>query len=622
MKLVPDTSVVIDGRIGEIIENEYIGSQVIIPHAVVAELENQANNGRESGFDGLNELKYLQKLNDDGLISLSFEGRFPNKDEIKHASDGLIDALIRNTAVENDSILITSDKVQSEVAEAQGIDVKYLPQTFNDYEELEIAKFFDDETMSLHLKENVEITAKKGKPGNVKLVKVSEDKLSYNRLDEYAGDIVEKAHSDFKSFIEIEMDGAMVIQFRDYRISIARPPFSEALEITAVRPVVKVSLEEYELKNYLLDRLTNTAQGILIAGSPGAGKSTFAQAIADYLSQDLEKIVKTMESPRDLQVGDEITQYSPLENDMQKTADILLLVRPDYTLFDEVRKTRDFEIFADMRLAGVGMIGVVHATRPIDAIQRVISRLELGVIPSVIDTTIFIKDGFIDSVYDISMTVKVPTGMIENDLARPVIEVKNLETGKLISEIYTYGEQTIVMNVNEVEQERNGKSPLEKLVEKSIKKEIRHLAPKADVMIDSISPNRINLRVSEKYISQIIGKKGVTINKLEKKLGISLGVEPLVKKSKKKIKEDLNDFIFPMDCFGIHVDVTNNHIILNFSKSDVGAGFDIFAGDEFLFTATVGKNGTIRIRKDMELADILLSYIDEKVPILAKVRID
>ena len=81
-----------------------------------------------------------------------------------------------------------------------------------------------------------------------------------------------------------------------------------------------------------------------------------------------------MESPRDLQVGDTITQYAPLEGDMENTADILLLVRPDFTIYDELRKNHDFKIFADMRLAGVGMIGVVHATRPIDAIQRIANR--------------------------------------------------------------------------------------------------------------------------------------------------------------------------------------------------------------------------------------------------------
>ena len=90
------------------------------------------------------------------------------------------------------------------------------------------------------------------------------------------------------------------------------------------------------------------------------------------------KIVKTLEQPRDLQVPPEITQYAPLSGRFEKTANILLLVRPDYSIFDEIRKTEDFDVFADLRSAGVGMIGVIHATNPIDAIQRFMSRIEIG----------------------------------------------------------------------------------------------------------------------------------------------------------------------------------------------------------------------------------------------------
>ena len=54
---------------------------------------------------------------------------------------------------------------------------------------------------------------------------------------------------------------------------------------------------------------------------------------------------------------------------------IYLLVRPDYTVFDEVRRTNDFIVFSDMRLAGVGMVGVVHASSPLDAVQRFIGKI-------------------------------------------------------------------------------------------------------------------------------------------------------------------------------------------------------------------------------------------------------
>jgi len=448
MRIVPDTSVIVDGRITNIVqEEEFRGSEVIVPEAVVSELEYQANRGRETGFNGLEELKNLQGLHKKNTISLTFVGRRPTLEEISLSRGGEIDAMIRGTAKEHDAVLVTSDRVQSEVGKAQGLDVVFIKQEIMAYEELEISKYFDKNTMSIHLKEGVVPMAKKGTPGNINLVDIGKKPLRHSEIHAMAREIVERAKSDFKSFIEIEMEGATVVQFREYRISIARPPFSDGFEITAVRPVTRVSLEDYKLPDKLMSRLRDTAKGILISGAPGAGKSTFAQAVADFYSKDLRSIVKTMESPRDLQVGDEITQYAPIEKDMQKTADILLLVRPDYTIYDELRKSKDFRIFADMRLAGVGMIGVVHATRAIDAIQRIISRVELGVIPSVVDTTIFIDEGRVKAIYDVKLTVKVPTGMTEADLARPLIEIRDFDTGTLVNEIYTYGEQTIVMDV-------------------------------------------------------------------------------------------------------------------------------------------------------------------------------
>jgi len=428
MKIVPDTSVIVDGRITKIVqEDEFKGCEVVIPEAVVSELENQANRGRETGFNGLEELKNLQDLYNEGIIDLIYIGKRPTLEQISLAKGGEIDAMIRDTAQKTESTLITSDRVQMEVAKAQGLEVIYLKQEMIGYTELEIAKFFDEETMSVHLKEDVVPMAKKGTPGNIKLVKIGSRPLAYQEIESMAKEIMERTKSDFKSFIEIEREGATVVQFREYRISIARPPFSDGFEITVVRPVAKVSLKDYRLPDKLIGRLRERAKGILIAGPPGAGKTTFAQAIAEFYSKNLNSIVKTMESPRDLQVSAEITQYAPLERSMEKTADILLLVRPDYTIYDELRKTRDFRIFADMRLAGVGMIGVVHATRPIDAIQRILGRVELGIIPSIVDTTIFINNGNVEAVYDVALTVKVPSGMLEADLSRPVIEIRNFD---------------------------------------------------------------------------------------------------------------------------------------------------------------------------------------------------
>ena len=605
MRIVPDTSVIVDGRITDIVqEEEFKGSEVIIPEAVVSELEYQANRGRETGFNGLEELKNLQKLSKENIISITFVGRRPTLDEIALAKGGEIDAMIRSTAREHDALLVTSDRVQAEVARAQGLEVVYIQPEVLEYDKLEISKYFDKDTMSVHLKENVVPMAKKGKPGKIKLVKIGSKPLKRSEIHRMAREIVERAKSDLKSFIEIEMEGATVVQFREYRISIARPPFSEAMEITAVRPVAKVSLEDYSLSDELMERLRDTAKGIIIAGAPGAGKSTFAQAVAEFFSKEMNAIVKTMESPRDLQVGDEITQYAPIERDMQKTADILLLVRPDYTIYDELLKTRDFKIFADMRLAGVGMVGVVHATRPIDAIQRIIGRVELGMIPSIVDTTIFIEDGKIKAVYDISLTVKVPTGMVEADLARPVIEIRDFETGELVYEIYTYGEQTIVMEVSTV---AGRKTPAQLIVEREIEKEFSKRLPLGKFKVELESDERAKVWVEEKYIPQIIGKKGKTIEEIENNIGISINIEPL-----KKVEEK--------GLIKVPVDISGNYVVLEFGKDSIGVSYDILIDEEYLFTATVGKKGTIKIKKDIELAEMILEAVKKGVPIKARVR--
>ena len=607
--MIPDTSAVIIGAISEIIETEDIDyPEIIVPEAVVCELEHQANANRSEGIRGLKELQKLQQLQYEGELSISFKGRRPTNYDIKYAKSGEIDSIIRDLARSEMGTLLTNDKVQAETAKAQGIPVYFFKQQYKE-KPLSIEKFFDEDTMSIHLKENVVPMAKKGTPGHVNFEVLSEKRYSYKELKKIVDEILDKAKSDPKTYLESEKEGSFVVQSREYRISIAYPPFSEALEITIVRPVANISLDEYNLSEKLLNRIQTSAEGILISGSPGAGKSTFVQAIANYYSSKLNKIVKTMESPRDLQLPDEITQYAPLEGNMENTADVLLLVRPDYTIYDELRKNSDFNIFADMRLAGVGMIGVVHATRPIDAIQRISSRVELGVIPSIVDTSIYIENGKVTSVYETKMTVKVPTGMKEADLARPVIEVRDFETGELKNEIYTYGEQTIVMDMDLVNGTAEGerrKTSVEKIAEKEILRKVRKLLPKkAKVDVEVTSPERANIYIPEEFIPKIIGKNGKRIAEIEESIGISLGVEVIETKpvSKAPIEVDI-----------IH---TNKQLILDLGREKGRKNFDVYIAGEYLLTATTSKKGEIKIKKGIELSDFIIEAIEMGLEISA-----
>jgi ATPase len=297
-----------------------------------------------------------------------------------------------------------------------------------------------------------------------------------------------------------------------------------------VRPTTKLKLDEYHLEPKLVERLEDYHRGVLISGRPGDGKSTFAQAVAEYLAKK-GAVVKTMEQPRDMQVADEITQYSALEGDMALTSEILLLVRPDFVVYDEVRKTRDFEIFGDMRLAGVGLIGVTHANRAIDAVQRLIGRVELGIIPQVVDTVIHIVDGEVRQVLELDFTVKVPEGMYQEDLARPVISVTDFRSGSELFEIYTYGEQVVVMPVGEGgRRAKPGRGPPGgrggRIAPRTIAKAIEAVGIDGKVDVEVAGPGRAKLYLDDRDIPRVIGRGGEMIQSLERELGVRLQVEP------------------------------------------------------------------------------------------------
>lgn len=586
-KIVPDTSVIIDGELTEMIEKGKLKeAEIIIPEMVLDELQAQANRGLEIGFNGLNEIKRLREASKKNKkIKLSIVGRRPTEEEIRLAKKGRIDALIRDIASKSNAVLYTADLVQAEAAKANGLEVHYIEKKIR---KLPFEKYLDKETMSLHFKEGATPFAKRGKPGDVRLVKLEDKKYSGNEIRKMADDIIYIARQNNGQF-EINKHGAEVIQLGEYRIAITTPPFSSGREITVVRPIVKLKIEDYNLSQRLMNRLEKNSEGILISGSPGSGKTAFASSLAElYLKK--EKIVKTLESPRDLQVPPEINQYGQLDGSMINSADVLLLVRPDYTIFDEMRKTSDFKVFVDMRLSGIGMVGVVHASDPISAVQRFIGRVELGMIPHIIDTVIFIRAGKVERVYYLGLKVKVPTGMVEQDLARPVVEIRDFETNTLEYEIYTYGEENVVIPVKE-----NNKSPIENLAKNKIYDEIKKYDRNAEI---SLSGKRATIRVSNKVIPRLIGKSGKNIEKIEKKLGISIDVQPTVEALGREIKFDIGE--------------TGAYIVLSFRKGFVGKNANTYVNGKYLFTATIGKSGEIKISKSSQLGKELIKSITSK----------
>ena len=90
MKFVLDTSIIIDGEITRMLEAGEIeeGSEIIIPLAVLDELQSQASTNKEHGFVGLGEIKKMRDLCTKRKVAIRFVGQRPDYNDIRLAKHG------------------------------------------------------------------------------------------------------------------------------------------------------------------------------------------------------------------------------------------------------------------------------------------------------------------------------------------------------------------------------------------------------------------------------------------------------------------------------------------------------------------------------------------------------
>jgi ATPase len=571
-------------------------------------------------------------------IELKFSGIRPTLEQVKLASGGEIDAMIRSIAIDNKARFITSDFVQAEVARAKGLDVIYLKPQVGDFGPLGIDQFFDEHTIAVYLKERVAPSAKKGSINDMKLVKIRDQPTSEYELRAMAQEILERAKRDPDGFIEVEKRGITVVQIGSMRIAIARRPFSDGMEITAVRPIVDVTLKDYVKADLITRRITSEKRGMIIVGSPGSGKTTLAQSIATFLS-DSGFVVKTMEAPRELQVPDQITQYTMLDGSMANTADVLLLVRPDFVIFDELRKNEDFNVFADMRLAGLGMVGVIHANGVQDAVQRFSDRVDFSVLSQIVNTIIFVKQGVITKIYDVGFTIKVPEGMANEMHIRPVTIVTDHETGELVIDVFRYDGETIVMPMTAVISSSkttpqlphvqnigvsvapvgNIRSPVPlqdggvkkesderpgwKLMEKEIQREIGRYT-EGFVNVQMISDTKAIVYIDDTDVPAAIGKGGKNVSAIVNKIGIGIDIKPRSDFERQQIQPQKSEGEFNLGG-GIKIQTDKKQLTI-VAPDQSGKIVDVFAGKEYLFTATVNESGEIHLAKNSSIAQEMI----------------
>ena len=177
-----DTSIIIDGEISKKIDHNEINEnhEILIPIAVIDELQSQACKQKEHGITGLLELKKIREKSIEKKIGFNYVGVKPSLAEIKLAKNGRIDSIINDIAKNENATLFTADYIQHLVADATGIT--NVHQKLEASEVYNIENYFDEKSMSVHLIEGIEPLSKKGTHGHFSLENISDDILDTNTL--------------------------------------------------------------------------------------------------------------------------------------------------------------------------------------------------------------------------------------------------------------------------------------------------------------------------------------------------------------------------------------------------------------------------------------------------------
>ncbi|MBN2142445.1 PIN domain-containing protein [Candidatus Woesearchaeota archaeon] len=457
LRVVPDTSVIVEGFLSRKIEKkEIMPEEVIIHEAVMAELESQANKNRETGYTGLEEIKRIRELGEgaakDGQekgrnFKVTFKGNRPTDFEIKYAKAGEIDSLIRKLAIDEKATLITADKVQSLVAESKGLSV-ILYELEAEEVPFCLEQYFDKETARIHIRAGHPVMVMRGSPEAWTFKKISGDNDAHGILDkdavrDLAKQAMDEANARADSSVLTDKRGSAFLQVGDYKVLVTRPPISSSYEIVCERQLKDLGLDDYPLDLKSLEKI-DYSNGILLIGSPDSGKTTFATALAKHFLS-MRKNVSTIDlTGTSLKEDSMLSQYALNLASPSDLYDIFLQTKPHWVLFDDMKSLEDIRLFLDLRSASVSTVGVMNASDPGIALQKVLLRNDLAIIPRMIDLLILMHEGRIDKMFSLKMQMKIPKGLKISEPARAVLLLVNVDDHRTEFEFYKSGDELVV----------------------------------------------------------------------------------------------------------------------------------------------------------------------------------
>lgn len=375
-KVVVDTSVVIEGLLTRILsEGKVKVKELIVPEAVLAELESQANKNRETGFLGLEELEKLQEEN----LDISFKGNRPKEFEVKYAYSGEVDSLIRDLAFRENAVLFTADVVQAKAARAKGVKV-YLYRFEKDESLPLICEYLGEYTLEVRLVEGESVKVREGFPWHNKLKTLKRKKQSYEEIKFLVKDLYEKSHRLDSCFLEVDKKNYSIFQISNYRVIVTRPPLSSKLDVRVVKKPVSISLSEFNLSKKQIFNVSK-ASNVFILGSTGSGKSTFLKSLLTWFSKKHRVSIVQRYNDLSFEVG---SVYNLSHSSMGEIKELLYLNKPDIIGLDLNDEKVSF-----------------NNVKTIYTFNLEVKELLDGLALKYKDVIIVMKDGFVEVIYSV-----------------------------------------------------------------------------------------------------------------------------------------------------------------------------------------------------------------------------
>ena len=211
----------------------------------------------------------------------------------------------------------------------------------------------------------------------------------------------------------------------------------------------------------------------------------------------------------------------------------------------------------------------------------------------------FLQDTLIEA--EVEITVKLPSGMKERDLTRPVVLVKDFHTNTLEYEIYTFGEQIVVAPLSKADkakaqQIKTDISPA--TIQKVLRKHSIY-----DYEYEFNPPSSLILYVDKKDKPRVIGKDGKRIDEIERKLDLSIDV---------KTFDEQETAEFVIDVYPI-----KNKVNLSFPSVFIGKDVSVAINGKVVVQLTVGKSGEVSIAKNSQLGMELMDAYSKGATITA-----